>query len=262
MRRLLVFVAAVGLMFTPAMAAAQARPSATLAGNDVSFPQCGKTYPSGQAFAIVGVNGGKASTFNPCFGSEWAWAQTSTGGTGQAPAQLYVNTGNPGDVLAQYNVTDWPTSSDPTIDPYGTCSGTWTDDLPCSWEYGYERASAEITFVGADVAGGKKWWLDIETANSWTSDTSKNQASLEGMVFALEQAGATVGVYSSSGAWSSLFGPVSASSSLHSLNEWRPGARTLSQAVSNCSLAPFDGNGHVEITQYVSAHLDYDHSCV
>lgn len=259
MRRLLVFVAAVGLMFTPAVAA-QARPSATLAGNDISFPQCGKTYPSGQAFAIVGVNGGKASNFNPCFSDEWAWAQTSAGGTGQAPAQLYVNTGNPGDVLAQYNVTDWPTSSDQRIDPYGTCSGTWTDDLACSWEYGYERASADINFVGA--ASGKKWWLDIETANSWTSDTSKNQASLEGMVYALEQAGATVGIYSSSGAWSSLFGPVKDTSPLYSLHEWRPGARTLSQAVSNCSLAPFEGSGLVEITQYVSTHLDYDHSCV
>jgi hypothetical protein len=52
------------------------------------------------------VNGGKASNFNPCFSSEWVWAETSTGGTSQAPAQLYVNTGNPGDVLAQYNVMD------------------------------------------------------------------------------------------------------------------------------------------------------------
>jgi hypothetical protein len=38
--------------------------------------------------------------------------------------------------------------------------------------------------------------------------------------------------------------------------------RPLSQAVSNCSLAPFEGNGPVEITQYVTTHLDYDHSCV
>jgi hypothetical protein len=52
------------------------------------------------------VNGGKASNFNPCFSSEWVWAETSTEGTSQAPAQLYVNTGNPGDVLAQYNVMD------------------------------------------------------------------------------------------------------------------------------------------------------------
>jgi hypothetical protein len=134
-------------------------------------------------------------------------------------------------------------------------SSRWTDDLPCSWESGYELASADINFVGAAVV---KWWLDIETANSWTTDTSKNQASLEGMVYALEHAGTTVGIYSSSGVWSSLFGPLKGTSPLYSLNEWRPDAGTLSQAVSNCSLAPFEGTGRIEITQYVSTHLDYD----
>jgi hypothetical protein len=257
MRRLVVFAVAVGLAFTPAMAA-QARPSATPTGNDISWPQCGKSYPSGQAFAIVGVNGGKASNFNSCFSSEWSWAQTSKGGTNQAPAQLYINTGNPGDVLAQYNVTTWPTTS-VAADPYGTCTGTWTDDLPCSWEYGYERATADISFAGSSSG---KWWLDIETSNSWTSDTAKNQASLEGMVYALQHGGATVGIYSSSGSWSSLFGPVTASSPLYSLPEWRPGANTLSKARGNCSLAPFEGNGIVEITQYVANNVDYDYSCV
>jgi hypothetical protein len=256
MRRIAAFAAAIALALMPAVAA-QARPSAAPVGNDISYPQCGRSYPSGQAFAIVGVNGGKASNFNQCFASEWAWAQTSTAATSQPPAQLYVNTGNPGDVLAQYNVTDWPTSSVPD-DPYGTCSGTWTDDLPCSWEYGYERASADIDFVGS--ASGR-WWLDIETANSWTSDTAKNQASLEGMVYALSHAEATVGIYASSGSWSSLFGPGAASSSLYSLDEWRPGARTLTKAKSNCRLAPFEGDGVVEITQYVSANLDYDYAC-
>ena len=249
-------VAASSLLSRPASAtAAKARASATPTGNDLSYPRCGRSYPSGQAFAIVGVNGGKASNFNPCFASEWAWAQTSTGGTSQPPAQLYINTGNPGDVLAQYDVTNWPSSGNT---PYGTCSGTWTDNLPCSWQYGYERAAADISFVGS-AAG--KWWLDIETANSWTADTAKNQASLEGMVYALQQGGATVGIYSSSSSWSSLFGTVAASSPLYSLNEWRPGTRTLTKAQSNCSLTPFEGNGLIEITQYVSANLDYDYSC-
>jgi hypothetical protein len=256
MRRFTGFAAALGLAFLPAVAA-QARPAATPTGNDISYPQCGRTYPSGQAFGVVGVNGGKASNFNSCFASEWSWAQTSTGRTSQPPAQLYINTGNPGDVLAQYNVTDWPTSSVPA-DPYGPCAGTWTDDRACSWQYGYDRASADIRVVGSSTG---KWWLDIETANSWTSDAAKNQASLEGMVYALETAGASVGIYASSGSWSSLFGPVAASSTLYSLPEWRPGAKTLAKAQSNCSLAPFEGNGTVEITQYVSTNLDYDYSC-
>ena len=40
----------------PAAYAAQA--SSTPTGNDVSYPQCGKKLPSGQAFGIVGVNDG------------------------------------------------------------------------------------------------------------------------------------------------------------------------------------------------------------
>lgn len=270
MTRFVVFLAALlaALLAPMAMAApaqartSTARTSTTPTGNDISYPQCGGSYPSGQSFAIVGVNGGKASNFNSCFGSEWSWAQTSKGGTSQAPAQLYINTGNPGDVLAQYNVTDWPTTSI-IADPYGTCSGTWTDDRPCAWEYGYERAKADISFFNSatQTSAGGKWWLDIETANSWTSDLAKNQASLEGMVYALQQGSAAVGIYSSSGSWSSLFGPVVASSPLYSLNEWRPGAKTLTRAQSNCSLAPFEGNGAVVITQYVSTNLDHDYSC-
>jgi hypothetical protein len=82
------------------------------------------------------------------------------------------------------------------------------------------------------------------------------------MVYAVDHAGAAVGIYASSGSWSSLFGGVTSSSPLYSLDEWRPGAKTLSKAKSNCTLAPFEGNGHVVLTQYVSTNLDYDYSCV
>jgi len=82
------------------------------------------------------------------------------------------------------------------------------------------------------------------------------------MVYALKQGGAAVGIYAGSSSWSSLFGAVAASSPLYSLDEWRPGARTLSKAKSNCYLAPFEGNGVVAITQYVSTNLDYDYSCI
>ncbi|HEV7192311.1 MAG TPA: hypothetical protein VGN35_03820 [Jatrophihabitantaceae bacterium] len=262
MKRFLLFAAASLAVIAGFATPAQARTAATPTGNDISWPQCGRTYPSAQAFAIVGLNGGKANNVNPCFDAQWAWAQTSKGGTSQARAQLYLNTGDPGDVLAQYDVTTWPTTS-VSADPYGTCSGTWTDNLPCSWEYGYERAQADLSWFnnGTRVAPSGNWWLDIETSNSWTSDHAKNQASLEGMVYALQHAGAGVGIYASSGSWSSLFGPVGVSSSLYSLAEWRPGAKTLTNARTNCALAPFEGNGKVVITQYVSTNLDFDFSC-
>lgn len=234
-------------------------------GNDISYPQCGGAYPSKSAFGIVGVNGGKATTFNSCFASELAWAQKTTGAVAAQPkAQLYVNTANPGDVLEQYAVTTWPTSSDPSIDPYGTCSGTYTNDRACAWQYGYERAQADVTEVSKTTSPADYvWWLDVETGNSWTNDPAKNRAALEGMVYGFNQAGAAkVGIYSTSAQWSTIGGSVPAGSPLYVLNEWRPGARNLSGAQSNCSLAPFTGGGKVVLTQYVSANLDYDYSCL
>lgn len=226
-------------------------------GMDVSYPQCGSTLPTAPAFAVVGVNGGKASTFNNCFSTQMAWANGVSGGTQQPKVALYVNTGNPGDVLAQYNLADWPTSSDPA-DPYGACVGVWTDDLPCSWEYGYERAQGDVGYAGG---GNHLWWLDVETYNSWTSDQARNRAMLEGMVYGFTKAGGSVGVYSTSSMWASIAGTVPAGSSLYSLNEWRPGAKTLRQAQNNCNVSPLTGGGHVTLTQYTSS-WDYDYSCI
>ncbi|HEY2003981.1 MAG TPA: hypothetical protein VGH44_02605 [Candidatus Saccharimonadia bacterium] len=226
-------------------------------GMDVSYPQCGKSLPTTPAFAVVGVNGGVANNFNRCFSSELTWAEGASGGTQQPKVSVYVNTGNPGDVLAQYNLADWPTSTNPA-DPYGSCMGVWTDDLACSWEYGYERAQGDVGYAGS---GARRWWLDVETSNSWTIDAAKNRAALEGMVYGLTEAGGTVGLYSTAGAWSSVAGAVPMASPLYALPEWRPGAETQRQAQSNCSLSPLTGGGHITLTQYTTT-LDYDYSCI
>src|SRR5688572_3870318 len=65
-------------------------------GIDISWPQCGKSVPTDQAFGIVGVNGGLATTTNPCLKDQLIWASKSVGGTVQEKVQLYVNTANPG----------------------------------------------------------------------------------------------------------------------------------------------------------------------
>src|SRR6478609_8720988 len=102
-------------------------------GNDVSYPQCGRALPVGAAFGIVGVNGGKASTLNPCFAAQLAWAKQSVGGTGQPAAAVYVNTGNPGDVYltTPSSVSFWPSGG---ANSFGVCSGGNT--AACAYEYG------------------------------------------------------------------------------------------------------------------------------
>ena len=92
----------------------------SLIGADVSHPQCGRPLPTGQAFAVVGVNGGTATTTNPCLAEQLAWAAGSTGATVHDDVQLYVNTANPGPAGT------WPLSGE---NRYGACDGS--NSLPC-----------------------------------------------------------------------------------------------------------------------------------
>ncbi len=124
----LLFGFAYTLFITPSASAARpaaGSPTRTPLGIDVSWPQCGKRLPTGQAFGIVGVNGGLATTTNPCLKDQLLWAKQSVGGTAQDAVQVYVNTANPGGL----NTDSWPKNNlDPadniTTNPYGTCDGT------------------------------------------------------------------------------------------------------------------------------------------
>ena len=71
---------------TPAVAAYAAQQASVPAGNDVSYPQCGTMFPSGQAFGIVAVNEGLPNNTNPCLEDEISWAHFSVGGTRQPKA--------------------------------------------------------------------------------------------------------------------------------------------------------------------------------
>ncbi|HET9092378.1 MAG TPA: hypothetical protein VFN50_08210 [Acidimicrobiales bacterium] len=222
--------------------------------------------------------------------SELYWsASSSVGGTAQPPTSLYVNTADPGNEFGGSAITDWPTSSS-SSDPYGTCATTTisttggsqtvgADSDACAWQYGYDKAAQDGRWLTAaaqaidaqsppvQVASSPAtypWWLDVESANTWQSGTagdSMNVADLQGMIAALGADGVTiVGVYSTAAQWDQVTGGTTAASgSLYGIPDWIPGARSLSQAESNCALASFTG-GTVALTQW-SGRLDYDWSC-
>lgn len=269
--------------------------TSTPTGNDISYPQCGSSFPASSAFGIVGVTGGLANDLNPCFGpsssnytsSELYWAVASTvGGTSQPNASLYVNTADPGNVYNGTLITDWPTSGST---PYGSCdtttvtlaSGTYTVGVnsdACAWQYGYNKAAQDAKWLSTAAAAinsqsppvtvsgtveSYPWWLDVETANTWQSDTMMNIADLQGMIAGLTAgattgAAVTVGVYSTSSQWNSITGG-SVSGSLHGIPNWIPGARNLSGAESNCAQQSFT-QGTVTVTQW-SSHPDGDYAC-
>ncbi|MHA7297356.1 hypothetical protein ACX80X_09465 [Pseudarthrobacter sp. MDT3-1] len=283
------FLVLIGLFAAGIAPVAAAPPSQSkdLVGIDISWPQCDKmnTLPLGQAFAIVGVNGGLANNNNPCFAAQIEWAKTKTTGTGNHPAQpqvsLYVNTANPG-----HEGSWWPSSNvykDVAVPPdrYGECVPEFEGatrgpvDLACSYVYGYVRAYEDATIRGVTDPGSYFWWLDVETGNSWQTgepnSTALNRATLEGMVdyfttittnrktADLKPAG--VGIYSTSNQWGTIAGTVPSSSPLTGLPSWLAGARTLRGAKSNCSLPGLTPGSTVTLTQYVSAGLDYDYVC-
>jgi len=44
-------------------------------GNDISWPQCGGAFPAKAGFGIIGVNGGRPFTDNPCLSEQVAYAK-------------------------------------------------------------------------------------------------------------------------------------------------------------------------------------------
>jgi hypothetical protein len=241
----------------PGGGVAQAAPPATSSwGMDVSYPQCGTALPTGQAFAIVGVNGGTATTTNPCLATQLAWAAQSTGTTVHDDIQLYVNTGNPGSGAAS-----WPRSGS---NRYGSCDGS--DSTPCAYQYGWDRAHDDATVRGIADPEQFMWWLDVEIANTWDyteGGHARNAAVLEGMTEYFTSIGVRgVGLYSTRYQWDEIVGDaVSATSSLNGLSNWRPAGTDLAAAQATCTVAPLTPGGIVEMTQYW-ADFDYDHSCI
>jgi hypothetical protein len=224
-------------------------------GVDVSYPQCGEPLPTGQAFAIVGVNGGSAATTNPCLATELAWAAESIGGTGHDDVQLYVNTGNPaGGEL-------WPQSGS---NRHGDCDGS--NSRPCAYQYGWDRARDDATIRGITNPEQYMWWLDVEIANTWDyadGGGTRNAAVLEGMTEYFTSIGSRgVGVYSTRYQWGEIVGNgVDSTSSLNGLSNWRPTGSTLEGAQANCGLEPLTPGGVIEMTQFTT-DFDYNWSCI
>lgn len=243
----------------PTAPSGQPKNDVILVGNDVSYPQCGGRLPVGQAFGIVGVNGGLANTNNPCFLEQLAWAQKSTGITSQPAVSLYVNTANPGHaakVWPQDNVVN----GQEVVSKYGVCDGS--EGAACAYIYGWTRAHEDATIRNVPNPSSYQWWLDVETGNSWSStDLQANAASLEGMTDYFKLIGATVGLYSTAYQWQTIVGNVTESSSLYTLDSWLAGALTKRGAEANCKDAPLTSGGTVTLTQFVSRGLDYDVSC-
>ena len=191
-------------------------------GNDISWPQCGGAFPTQAGFGIIGVTGGRPFTQNPCLAQEWQWALSNRG----APA-YYMNISNPG-----------------TSDPNG---------------YGASAAAYALNYAttatGATSAVNHVWWIDVETANTWSSNQAQNAAVVQGALAYLKQHTAkAVGIYSTGYQWGVITGGVHLAAPV-----WAAGASSAASAPSFCGTG-FTGKP-VKLVQYPAGAYDGDYRC-
>jgi hypothetical protein len=255
-------LALIGLLVFAIVVAAPAATEPNV-GYDISYPQCNGTLPSGGAFGIVGVNGGKPYGANPCLGtgdgpSELSWAGMN--------AQLYANTADPGPALSAH----WP-NGQTSPKQCNTTTNPGSDTPECHYDYGwnaaadtYQDAVNAYVSLGWAASGATRtpvanqWWLDVETANSWTSTASLNVRALQGELDYLNSVGAVaVGFYSSASDWQTI---TAGTTGFVFSPSWLAGASSLSDAQSRCGGSGFTGGG-VALVQYPSGGFDADYRC-
>jgi hypothetical protein len=202
---------------------------------DVSWPNC-KTEPDHfHNNGIIGVTGGLDFHANPCLAQETSWF---------ASYSLYINTGYPG----SQSLRKFPAS------PKRCAPGA----LQCpAYNYGYNATLYAIRYADLQNAHATKWWLDVETENSWTDNFLVNRASLQGAIDAIKQnvPFSEVGVYSSPDQWAILTGKLH-----NGLPAWlATGSTARAAAVQACRQQGFTG-GRLQLTQYTQG-LDQNLTC-
>jgi hypothetical protein len=191
--------------------------------------------PAASAFEVVGVNGGTISSFNSCFAAEAAWAAKS---------------------LSVYIILQPAPSNSPvqeTTGPEAACAAT---SSACEgYDWGYNHAEADLTFVRAAGYLPRVWWVDVETGEGWPTGASLqpvNAAIVQGALDAIRSSGAVAGIYSTWYQWGKITGsylpggqpPI-----------WVPGAYTLSggnlSAVAYCQRADTPGDPSTLSSTYI-----------
>ena len=223
--------------FTPAaLAATGGSPYAAASGGyDISWPQCGGAYPPASPVAVVGVNAGEAFSVNPCYDQEAAWAGLHR--------TDYVNLNAPQGSVA----SEWERG------PGGACA---VGDLTCeSYNYGYNTTADSIAAAAYDGYPSSVWWLDVETANYWTSDLAANDQVIAGALRAIADAGDHAAIYSTSYQWSQIAGSYDPG-----VPAWYPTGSTSTDYGGWCSSTSFAG-GPVFLVQHPQGRYDGDYAC-
>lgn len=215
-------------------------PPNQIPGYDISWPQCGKPYPAGPvAFAIIGINGGRPYTANPCFLDEYRWAQRFE----RNPA-VYVNTAYPK-----------PEAIEATIGPSGPCAA---EDHWCrAYNFGYGIGREVVQRATNLRIVPSMWWLDVETGNYWSDDPAYNAQVIRATIDYFRERNLPLGIYSTPRQWRIIAGGYAPG-----LPVWTAGAQGIEESHRRCfdSAYAFAG-GAVRLVQYYDYGFDTNFLC-
>jgi hypothetical protein len=198
-------------------------------GIDVSYPNCGARLNGRTGFAVVGLNGGRPFSFNPCLRKQYGRYARS------AASALYLNTG----------YERWYRGA---VTP--TCAAA-AHHRGVAYAVGCSEAATSVRHLTQlGLTQPRVWWLDVEPSNAWSSNRAVNTSVLRGMKDYLTTFtnASTVGIYSMWPWWHEI-----TTGWRTSAPEWIPSSRTA------CPL-PFSA-GPVWLAQAGSTGLDVDIAC-
>ena len=209
-------------------------------GFDIAYPECESAFPPApQAFALIGINGGRDFYQNPCLAIEYDWARTAP-----APPSFYMNVNAPVGRAA----------FEARAGPKGDCA--LGDDLCLSYNFGYGAARLAFADAASQEASASMWWLDVETTNSWSDNLAANARVIQGAVDFLQAQGADAGIYSTADQWQQIAGTFAPG-----LPVWVAGAADATDAATYCAPAYGFGGGSVWLVQYPAGDFDGDYAC-
>ena len=157
-------------------------------GFDISYPNCAAQPPDTQSFAVIGLNGGRPFTTNPCFAGEWAAAGP--------PRSVYINTAY-SPTLARHITPDCADAAN---------AKGFRPSAQRAYAVGCSEAAAALEQLGGTTA--EAVWLDIEPGNSWSPRRILNAAAIKGLLEHLLTMSPRpiVGIYSNQAYWQQIVG--------------------------------------------------------
>lgn len=237
-------------------------------GYDLSFNTL--NYPQiSFGFVVVGATAGKAYVYNKRAHSEYSFAQF-----GSIRPTLYLNLNAPYGSTATSTNMSTPHICDALFGAATTSAsagGTYPEPTVCAgYNYGYNAAKGAYAYTASTGVSAPLWWIDIEDANSWSSDVAVNDAVIQGAIDYLNNEDIRVGIYSVPYMWHNIagggFSPVqSLSDRSVTTPTWFPiGTATEVEALNAClTTSPLISSSPVWVIQYEadSTSVDQNIAC-